>query len=105
VPFSLISLGTGLILAIYGGWGLRQVWVLIKLGLQLGILLTGALFIAPILENAPHATDLTGSHRRFLVLLLVQGVMLLTATVLAVFKPGGRGARRRPKPRPATDPA
>jgi uncharacterized membrane protein len=103
VPFSLISLVTGLILAVFGGWGLRQIWVLIKLCLQLGILVTGALFIAPILKSAPSATDLTGSHRSFLVLLVVQGVMLLVATMLAVFKPGSRGVRRTPKK--ATDPA
>ncbi|GAA5028650.1 DUF2269 family protein [Actinopolymorpha pittospori] len=94
VPFSLISLVSGLVLALFGGWGLRHGWVLAKLVLQLGILLTGGLFIAPVLRGAPSATDLTGSHRTFLVLLLVQGVMLLTATVLAVVKPGRRALRR-----------
>lgn len=83
--------GSGLILAIFGGWGLRQAWVLIKLLLQLGILATGAVFIAPILKNASKAATLTGSHERFLLLLLVQGTMLLVATMVAVFKP-----RRRP---------
>jgi uncharacterized membrane protein len=97
VPFSLISLGSGLILAIFGGWGLRQPWVLTKLLLQLGILATGALFIAPILKNAPKAATLTESHERLLLLLLVQGTMLLVATVLAVFKP-----RRRPALRTST---
>ena len=96
VPFSLISLGSGLILAVFGGWGLRQPWVLIKLLLQLGILATGALFIAPILMNAPKAATLTGSHQRFLLLLLMQGTMLLVATVLAVFKPGTRRAAKPP---------
>lgn len=102
IPLSLISLGSGLILAIFGGWGLRQPWVLIKLLLQLGILATGAVFIAPILKNAPKATTLTESHERFLLLLLVQGTMLLVATVLAVFKPrrrrvdGGSSNGRRP---------
>lgn len=97
VPFSVISLGSGLILAIFGGWGLRQPWVLIKLLLQLGILATGAVFIAPILKNAPKAATLTGSHERLLLLLLAQGTMLLVATVLAVFKP-----RRRPTLRTST---
>lgn len=96
VPFSLLSLASGLILAIYGGWGLRQPWVLTKLLLQLGILATGGLFIGPILKNAPKAASLTGSHERFLLLLVVQGVILLVATVLAVFKPGARRRAARP---------
>lgn len=94
VPFSLLSLSTGLILVLLGKWGLRQAWILIKLCLQLGILATGALFIAPILQAAPRATDLSALHREFLVLMAVQTVMLLTATVLAVFKP--RWPRTRP---------
>lgn len=97
VPFSVISLGSGLILALFGGWGLRQPWVVIKLLLQLGILATGALFIAPILKNAPKAATLTGSHQRFLLLLLMQGTMLLVATVLAVFKPRVRHAGELPE--------
>jgi uncharacterized membrane protein len=97
VPFSVISLGSGLILALFGGWGLRQPWVVTKLLLQLGILATGALFIAPILKNAPKAATLTGSHQRFLLLLLIQGTMLLVATVLAVFKPRVRHAAELPE--------
>ena len=97
VPFSLISLGSGLVLALFGGWGLRQPWVVIKLLLQLGILATGALFIAPILRNAPEAATLTGSHQRFLLLLLMQGTMLLAATVLAAFKPRVRHAAELPE--------
>lgn len=97
VPFSVISLGSGLILALFGGWGFRQPWVVIKLLLQLGILATGALFIAPILKDAPKAATLTGSHQRFLLLLLMQGTMLLVATVLAVFKPRVRHAAGLPE--------
>jgi uncharacterized membrane protein len=96
VPFSLISLGSGLILSLFGGWGLRQAWVLMKLLLQLGILATGALFIAPILKNAPKAATLTAYHERFLLLLVVQGTMLLVATVLAVFKPRTRRPAKMP---------
>lgn len=93
VPFSVISLVSGLVLAIWGGWGLRRPWVLTKLVLQLGILATGGVFIGPVLRSAPKAATLTGSHERFLLLLVVQGVMLLVATVLAVFKPGARTSR------------
>lgn len=98
VPFSLVSLLTGLVLALFGKWGMRQVWILIKLGLQLSILATGALFIRPILMNAPHQPDPGQNHQRFLVLLAVQGVFLLVATALAIFKPGSRHRRHRPEP-------
>ncbi|ETK36850.1 hypothetical protein MPTA5024_06565 [Microbispora sp. ATCC PTA-5024] len=101
VPLSLISLVTGLVLAILGGWGLRRPWVLLKLCIQLAIIATGALFIGPVLRQAPGAADLTQSHRTLVMLMAVQGSLLLVATVLAVYKPGGR---RRP-PRTAADPA
>ena len=97
IPFSLISLASGLVLALLGPWSLRQPWVLAKLALQLGILTTGALFIAPILNVAPRATEFSGLHRQFLLLMGVQAAMLVTATVLAVFKPGTRRTNgRRP---------
>lgn len=91
------SLGTGLVLVLLEKGGLRQAWILIKLCLQLGILATGALFIAPILQAAPRASDLNALYRDFLILLMaVQAVMLLTATALAVFKPSW------PRPRPSS---
>lgn len=97
VPLSLISLASGVVLVVLGRWGVRQVWILSKLCLQLAVLATGALFIAPILGAASRATDLDGLHRRFLVLMAVQGSMLTVATVLAVFKPGRRRHRSSPR--------
>lgn len=96
IPFSVISLVTGLLLALGGGWGLRQAWILIKLAIQLSILATGGIFIGPLLQRAPHTAHLAGLHREFLVLLAVQTLLLLAATALAVGKPGSRRARRRP---------
>lgn len=101
IPFSLISLVTGLFLALGGGWGLRQAWILIKLGIQLAILATGGIFIGPMLRRAPRAADLAGLHRQFLVLLAVQGLLLLVATAVAIGKPGSRPARRRARVGPA----
>jgi uncharacterized membrane protein len=95
IPFSLLSLATGLVLWIWGGWGARRWWLWVKLGAQLAILATGGAFIAPILQRAPTEADPAGDHRRFLVLLAVQGTLLLVATVLAVYKPGNRLSRRR----------
>lgn len=95
VPFSLVSLITGLMLALFGRWGLRQVWILIKFALQLSILAIGALFIGPLLMSASHESDLRPGHQRFLILLAVQGVSLVVATTLAVFKPGSQYRRRQ----------
>jgi hypothetical protein len=95
IPFSLLSLGTGLVLWLYGGWGARRWWLWVKLGAQLAILATGGAFIAPILRRGPVEADPAPDHRLFLVLLAVQGTLLLVATVLAVYKPGSRA--RRPK--------
>lgn len=97
IPFSLISLVTGLLLAVGGGWGLRQAWIMIKLAIQLAILAIGGIFIAPILQRAPHAAHLASLHRQFLVLLAIQALPLLTATALAIGKPGSRQARRQPR--------
>lgn len=96
IPFSLLSLGTGLLLWAGGGWGARRWWLWVKLGAQLTILATGGLFIAPILQRGPVEGDPAPDHRLFLVLLAVQGTLLLAATVLAVYKPGRRSRRPRP---------
>jgi hypothetical protein len=102
IPFSLLSLATGLVLWLFGAWGSRQLWLWIKLGAQLGILVTGGAFIAPILQRAPTEADPTGDHRQFLVLLAVQGTFLLVGTVLAVYKPRRLSRRRGGTGRPAT---
>lgn len=89
IPFSVLSLVTGLALVFFGKWRLRQTWVWVKLVLQLGILATGALFIRPLILGAQPA-DLGPSHREFLVLMGVQATALIAATALSVFKPGSR---------------
>ena len=51
IPFSLISLATGLVLGLRTRWGvLTYWWVTSKLALQLAIILTGALVVRPSVQ-------------------------------------------------------
>jgi hypothetical protein len=113
-PLALVSLTTGLLLALLTPWGvLRYWWVAIKLATT--VLLTGAVIfvLVPGLGEAadtvtgPAAGELTRGERVPLVVgPAVSGTLLLVAVVLAVFKPGWRlrsratraTSRLRPQP-------
>jgi hypothetical protein len=111
IPFSFISLITGVVLGLGTHWGvLRHGWVAAKLALQLAIILTGALAIRPWLDHVVEASASVagsglGAERR---LLLVAGALNLafavTAVGLAVFKPRRRARRNRSPRRAATEP-
>ncbi len=97
LPLSITSLTTGVIQALSTAWGLlRHYWVVFKL--LLTVLATGVLLLklAPISFLADSASKVTFSSTTFVGLqtsLLVHAVgglvVLLTATVLAIYKPQG----------------
>ena len=97
LPFSLVSLATGLLQALGTAWGLfRHYWVFVKLLLTLvatGVLL---LKLAPIESLAAGAATLSFTSTTLLELkasLLVHAgaglVVLLIAAILAIYKPAG----------------
>ena len=96
IPCSFIALGSGATLALTSRWGiLRHWWVTAKLALLLATILTGALVtrrgIDAMLDGtAPGGTGDHGAQWTLVASVAVQLGMVLTATVLAVFKPAGR---------------
>jgi hypothetical protein len=104
LPFSLASLATGLLQALGTAWGLlRHYWVLVKLLLTLVATAVLLSKLAPIssLAAAAQALNFTSAELPDLkASLLVHAaggiVVLLVATVLAIYKPAGmtpRGAK------------
>ncbi|WP_246477541.1 DUF2269 domain-containing protein [Actinokineospora xionganensis] len=94
VPLSLGSLLTGVISALGGPWGLvRHYWVLFKLVLNLvatTLLLLYTRSIGHFADLAPTARDVGALRDPTHVLHSVLALLvLLVATVLAVFKPRG----------------
>lgn len=100
IPLSFIALLSGLALGLLSRWGvLRHWWVTAKLALLLCTLLLGAFLSGPSIESAHDATGNGGDDGARWVLVAsvaLQVALVLTANVLAVFKPGGRTPWRRP---------
>lgn len=103
IPFSFIALGGGLLLGLTSKWGiLRYWWVTTKLALLLATILVGALLTGPSIDTMLEDTGPGGPGDNDAQWALVAAVgsqiaLVLSATVLAVFKPGGqrRWLRRR----------
>lgn len=107
VPFAVASLLTGLVQSLGTRWGLfRHYWVVFKLALTLlatGVLLlyTRTLTAYGDAARLPHPTAREATLLQSPSIVLhaaAAALMLLTATVLAVFKPRGltpRGRRLR----------
>ena len=97
-PLAVLSLGTGVLLAVLTGWGLlRYWWVTIKLTLT--TVLTGVVLfvLVPRLDtasdsvNGPSPDFLTSSERLPLVAApAIASTLLLFMITLAIFKPGWR---------------
>jgi hypothetical protein len=89
IPLSLASLATGVVLGTGSKWGVvRYGWVAAKLGLNLSVILVGALVIGPAT-----AAMAGGSGGREAVLIAASAydvVALSVATGLSVFKPRRR---------------
>lgn len=85
IPLSFLALLTGLALGLTTRWGVvRHAWVVVKLALILSVIAVGATAIKPALQpgDPSDASLIIGS--------LWDVLALLTAVILAVFKPRRR---------------
>jgi vacuolar-type H+-ATPase subunit I/STV1 len=88
IPFGLIAVVTGALLGLGTAFGLiRHWWVILKLVIAIAVIVTDALLVGRIAHDAVVAGDaeaaLYGST-------IAHVWVLAVATVLSVFKPGGR---------------
>ena len=93
IPFSLLSLITGVLLAARGRWGLFGYrWTAIKLLALLAVLLLGAVPQNLVLDPLVDSATPTAEDTRWLVPVIAgtQIALLLLATSLAVLKPSAR---------------
>jgi len=94
IPLSFAALLTGLLLGLGTGWGVfRYPWVTTKLLLILSVIAVGAL----VLDSGMSAmlTGSGGAEGQLIAGAAYDVIALVVATVLAVFKPGGRWRARR----------
>ncbi|TML88092.1 MAG: hypothetical protein E6G06_16750 [Actinobacteria bacterium] len=88
VPMGLIALATGVLLGVGTKWGLlRHWWVVAKLGINLAVVATDLIVVRAVAESA--LASGAGS-RPLYDGPIAHCVVLGIATVLSVFKPGGR---------------
>lgn len=108
VPLAVASLISGVVSSLGTSWGLvRHWWVLVKFLLIVVATVVLLLQLAPIsvlADTAAGAGLMSGQWREARISLIVHAtgglLVLLAATVLAVYKPRGMtryGARRRPQ--------
>ena len=98
IPFSFVSLLTGVLLGVGTSWGLlKYYWVVAKLALIVAVILMGALAVGPWLQQladdtAPGLKKASlGDARWYLTLAgAVNLFFILAALGLGVFKPWGR---------------
>jgi len=99
IPLSVVALLTGVALGLGTLWGVVQHWwTTAKLALILAVMLDGALMIGPSVDDLRHGAASAGTETRLVVAAAHSLAMLVTATTLSVFKPGGRMRRRRARP-------
>jgi hypothetical protein len=99
IPLSFLALISGILLGLRGRWGvLRYRWTAIKLGLNVGVIVCGALLVGPGVEAR---LDGDGSAWGLAAAVGANVTMLVAATVVSVFRPRGLLRRRRPVPAPA----
>ena len=88
IPLSFGSLLSGIALGLVGKWGvLRYWWTIAKLAIIVSVILVGAFLLGPSVEAESQMRPILGASYDI-------GVLLL-ATWLSVFKPGGRRAGSR----------
>lgn len=96
IPCSFLALGSGVVLGLTSRWGLvRHWWVTAKLALLGATILLGALAVGPTVDTLVDGTASAGAVDRdgawrLVVVLATQLAMVLTAVILAIFRPGGR---------------
>ncbi len=102
IPLSFLALGSGVVLGVTSRWRvLRHWWVTAKLALLGSTILLGALVVGPTVDTLVDGTASAGAVDRagawrLVVVLATQLVMVLTAVILAMFRPGGRTPWARP---------
>jgi hypothetical protein len=97
IPLSMLSLASGILVGLGTKWGvLRYWWTTIKLLLILGVIVNGAANIGPTVEALRSDPMAAGDQARAAIAAALSVAMLLTATGVSVFRPGGR-VRRRPE--------
>ena len=95
IPFSFVALGSGILLGLTSRWGLvRHWWVTGKLALLVATILLGALVTGQSIGELADATAPAGSgdHTGEWAVVAVLGLqiaLVLSANILAVFKPAG----------------
>lgn len=98
--FAVSTILTGVALSTVTPWGLAQhYWVLVKLGLAIAVIVTGAQLTGTWVQQAgtQAASSPTGGATAWLVIAAsaVHAVMLGVATVISVDKPWGKTPRGR----------
>jgi hypothetical protein len=96
IPLSMLSLLSGIALGLGTKWGvLRHWWTTLKLVLIVLVMANGALLIGGSVDDLRNGQPSPGAETRLLIGAALNVVMLMTATTLSMFKPGGRLRRRR----------
>jgi hypothetical protein len=101
IPLAVLTLLAGLALALTSKWGIfRYSWVMGKLALYVATLTVGLTLIGPTIDTMLDITEVespgaSDTRWRLPVFAGIQVTMLLSATALAVFKPG-RARESRP---------
>jgi hypothetical protein len=89
IPLSFLALISGLLLGLSTKWGVfRYPWVMTKLLLIISVILVGALVLKEGMDAM--VTGRGGAEGRLIAGAAYDVVALTVATVLGVFKPGGR---------------
>lgn len=103
IPCAFAACASGLVQSLATEWGLfRHRWIVAKLALTvLGtlVLVTHAPRVAEVAQRAAETAFATGEHRGQRIALVLHAAgglaLLIAATALSVFKPGGRTAYGR----------
>lgn len=95
IPLSVLALGSGILVSLGTKWGVfRYYWVVAKLGLLIATVVTGIVIQQPLIEEllatAEQAVRPAATPWQHLAAIGFQVLLLTTATVLSVYKPGGR---------------
>ena len=95
IPLSFIALASGVLLATTSKWGLFGYWwVTTKLALLVGVIVIGATVTGASIDTMLDVTErqvpeTDGARWTLVAAAATQAAMVLTASVLSVFRPGG----------------
>jgi hypothetical protein len=96
IPLSFIALASGILLATTSKWGLFGYWwVTTKLALLVGVIIIGATVTGASIDTMLDVTErelpaADGARWTLVAAAATQAAMVLIASVLTVFRPGGR---------------